>query len=161
MNIKRFTIFIIISLVLVSCTNGVKSKEHLGEIYSIALDSLMETDTALNSEMEFVAIDMSNFNNLNEQDKAEILSYFTEKYKVDAMDVTFEELKEKGLYNQETMSLDGVLLTIEKVDFKLNNNVFFEGSKYRSGIGAIGVETTVHYKGGKWKIKKAKQTWVS
>jgi hypothetical protein len=161
MNIKRFSILLIISMVLAACTNGVESKEHLGEIYIIALDSMMEIDTALNSEIEFVAIDMSNFKDLNNQDKEEILSYFREKYKVNAMDATMEELQEKGLYNQETMSLKGVLLSIGKVNFKLNDNVFFEGSKYHSSLGAVGVEITVYYKAGKWQIKKLKQTWVS
>lgn len=74
MNIKQFPILFFILLVLAACTNGVDSKEHLGEIYSIALDSMMEIDTALNSEMKFIAIDMSNLKDLNEQDKEEILS---------------------------------------------------------------------------------------
>lgn len=77
------------------------------------------------------------------------------------MEATFEELKEKGFYNQETMSLDGVLLSIEKVNFKSNDNVLIEGSKSHSSLGAVGVEITVHYKGVKWQIKKVKQIWIS
>jgi hypothetical protein len=56
------------------------------------------------------------------------------------------------------MALDGVLLRIEKMDFKLNNNVFYEGSKYRSGLGAIGVEGTVRYKDSNWQMKELKET---
>lgn len=77
------------------------------------------------------------------------------------MDATFAQLEEKGLYDPDTMSLDGVLLSIESIDFKFNNNIFFEGSKYRSGLGAVGVEGTVHYQDDKWKAKEAKMTWVS
>jgi hypothetical protein len=161
LKIKFFPILIFLAFFLAACSNGVNPKEHLAEIYSIALDSIMEKDEALSSDMEFIAIDMSNFDELNEQDKKEILSYFEEKYKIDVMDASYEELKDKGLYNPDTMALDGVLLRLEKVEFTFNKNVFFEGSKYRSGIGAVGVEVTVHYKDGKWKVKESKETWVS
>jgi hypothetical protein len=151
----------ILTFFLTACNNGVNPKDHLGEIYSIALDNIMNYDEALSSDMKFIAIDMSNFDNLGEKDKKEILNFFKERYKVDVMDATFEELKEKGYYNPDTSTLDGVLLTLEKIDFKFNNNVFLEGSKFRSGLGAIGVESTVHYKDGKWRIKESKETWVS
>mgnify|MGYP003468179662 CR=1 FL=1 len=147
--------------VLSACNSGLEPKEHLGEIYSVALDSIMKQDEALSSDMKYIAIDMSNFEEVDESDKKEILSYFKEKYKVEVMDATLEQLKEKGLYNSDTMSLDGVLLKLEKVDFKFNNKIFFEGSKYRSVSGAVGVEVKVHYKDNKWKSKEVKMTWVS
>lgn len=122
----------------------------------------MEKDEELSSEMKFIAIDMSNFDDgLSEKDKEEIIIFFKDKYKVDVMDATFDDLKEKGFYDPDKMALDGVLLRIEKIDFKFNNNVFFEGSKYRSGLGAIGVEGTVHYKDGTWQNKELKETWIS
>lgn len=161
MKFKHFTVLFIFSLILSACSNDVNPKEHVGEIYSIALDSMMELDPGLNSNMEFIAIDMSNFNDLNEDDKDDILLFFKEKYEVDVMDATMEELKEKGLYNPETTALYGVLLEIQSVDFKSNHTIFFEGSKYRSGLGAIGVEGTVHYKDGEWEIKESKVTWIS
>jgi hypothetical protein len=155
------SIIVILTFFLTACNNGVNPKDHLGEIYSIALDNIMNYDEALSSDMKFIAIDMSNFDELSEKDKKEILNYFKDKYKVNVMDATFEELKEKGYYDSDKKGLDGVLLKISKVDFKFNNNIFFEGSKYRSSLGADGVENTVHYKDGKWQIKASKETWVS
>ncbi|MEK4533023.1 peptide ABC transporter substrate-binding protein [Solibacillus sp. FSL K6-1554] len=161
MKIKHFSILLVLSLLLSACNTGIEPSEHLGEIYSVALESIMEQDEALSSDMEYIAIDMSNFEDAAERDKEEILSYFKEKYKVEVMDATLEQLKEKGLYNSDTMGLDGVLLRIEKVDFKFNNEIFFEGSKYRSGLGAVGVEVKVHYKDNKWESKEVKMTWIS
>ena len=162
LKIKLGSILLILSLFLTACNIGVDPKEHLGEIYSVALDSIMEKDEALSSDMKFIAIDMSNFDDgLSEKDKKDIIIFFKDKYKVDVMDATFEELKEKGFYDPDKMSLTGVLLRIEKVDFKWNHNVFFEGSKYRSGLGAIGIEGTVHYKDGTWQLKESKETWIS
>lgn len=161
LKFKHLIVAFIVLLILSACNDGIEPKEHLGEIYSVALDSIMEQDEALSSNMEYIAIDMSNFEELDENDKKEIINYFKEKYKVDVLGATLEQLKEKGLYNPDTMALDGVLLRIENVDFKFNNNIFFEGSKYRSGNGAVGVEVTIQLKDNRWKSKEAKMTWIS
>ncbi|WP_419394091.1 peptide ABC transporter substrate-binding protein [Cytobacillus praedii] len=161
MKIKWILTLFIITFLLTSCNNGENSKDHLGEIYTIVLNSIMEKDPALSRDMEFIAIDMSNFEELNNEQKREILNFFKEKYKVITMDATFGELEEKGYYNPITMTLDGVLLRIEKVDFKFNHTILFEGSKFRSGKGAIGVECIVHYKDGEWQIKESKEIWIS
>ncbi|PTY86152.1 peptide ABC transporter substrate-binding protein, partial [Heyndrickxia sporothermodurans] len=122
---------------------------------------IMEKDKELSSDMKYIAIDMKNFDELTKQDKSEILSYFKEKYKVEVIDMSLDELKEKGLFNSNTMSLDGVLLRIKKVDYKPFNNVLFEGSKYRSGKGSTVVETKIHFKDGEWKVKESKETQKS
>ena len=161
LKLKFYSILFIMLSLLAACNMGVEPKEELGEIYTVVLDAIMEQDEGLSKNMDFIAIDMSNFENVDEGSKEEILSYFKEKYKVDVMEATFEQLIEKGLFNEETLSLDGVHLRIKKVEFKFNNHIFFEGSKYRSGDGAVGVEGTVYYKDNKWKIKGVNKTWVS
>lgn len=161
MKFKLTACLFMLTLFLTACNTAVTPKEHASELYIIALNAIMETDESLNNDMEFIAIDMSNFDEVDEKQKNSILDFFEEKYKVQVMDATFDELKEKGYYNQDTMVLDGVLLTVQKVYFNVKNNVFFNGSKYRSAKGAIGVESTVHYKDGDWRIKESKETWVS
>lgn len=153
--------FLFVNLLLAGCVNGVNPKEQSSEAYRVALEAIMKEDKALSSGMEFIAIDMSNFTEVTDEDKEEIKRFFKNKYKIEVKDATFEELKELGHFDEETMMLDGVLLRIENVDFKLNNQIVFEGSKYRSGLGAVGLEVTVHYKDGKWQVKETKMTWIS
>jgi hypothetical protein len=129
LKIRHISILFILLFFLVACNNDVNSKEHLGEIYSVALGSIMEKDEALSLNMEYIAIDMSNFEELNEKDKRKILTYFEEKFAVDVMDASYEELQEKGLLNPDSKVLDGVLLRIEKVDF-VSNDFIFDGSKF-------------------------------
>ncbi|WP_107942745.1 peptide ABC transporter substrate-binding protein [Metasolibacillus fluoroglycofenilyticus] len=161
MKLKYCSILFALTLFLSACSNEVKPIEHLAEIYSIALDTIMEHDAALSDAIKYIAIDMSNFDEVGESDKEAILSYFKKKYKVEVMDATFEQLKEQGLYDADTLALNGVLLKIEKVDFKANNEILFEGSKYRSGLGAVGIKLTVHYKDNKWLFKDVKMIWIS
>ncbi|MER2010725.1 MAG: peptide ABC transporter substrate-binding protein, partial [Psychrobacillus sp.] len=80
MKIKHFSILLVLSLLLSACNTGIEPSEHLGEIYSVALDAIMEQNKELNRGMEFIAIDMSNFKNVEENDKEKILSYLKEKY---------------------------------------------------------------------------------
>jgi hypothetical protein len=147
-------IFLVLSLLLSACSTDVNPKEHLVEIYSTAFDAMMENDTALNSKAKFISVDMNNLSDLTEQNKQDILRYFKEKYKIETMNASFEELKEKGMYNPDTGSLDGVLLRIEKVDFVNNHEILIEGSKYRSGLGAFGCKLIVHFESDVWKVKE-------
>lgn len=163
MKFKHLSILFVVTLILSACNtnSATEPKEQMGEIYSIALDSFMELDEGLNGEMEYIAIDMSNFEGVDERDKKEIISYFEEKYNVEVMDATLDQLKEDGLFHTDTMSLDGVLLRIEKFDFNSDTTASFEGSKYRSAKGAIGVVGTVQFVDDHWEIKVANITWMS
>lgn len=74
------------------------SGENLVELYSIVLDALMEENQGLNQDINYIAIDMSNFVKLTETDKQEILNYFKEKYKIDILVATYDELIEEGFF---------------------------------------------------------------
>ncbi len=156
-----FSIILIFSLCLSACSEDVDSQEHVDEIYIAALDAMMGLDEALNHAMKFIAIDRSNFDDLDEPVKDSITAYFKEKYGVEVLVATLDQLKEKSLFHTDTMSLDGVLLRIEKVDFTSDKEVLVEGSKYKSGLGAVGVKSVVLFKDGKWQIKDSKVTWQS
>lgn len=160
MKFKWLSILLVLSIVLSACSS-VEPKEHMDEVYIAALDALMEEDSVSNEDISFIAIDMSNFKNLDEDEQNEILNFFKETYQVDVMDATFEQLKEMGLYNEEDHSLYGVLLKVEEVKFKFNNKVFFKASKFRSGKGAIGVEGKVYYKNDEWKTKDVEIVRIS
>lgn len=146
------------SMFATACSNSGPTKD-MGEIYSLALDALMPMDEGLNGDMQFIAIDMSNFINLNEKDKEQILNHFG-KYNVEVMEATYEELKEKGLYDPKTNALYGILLRVQETQIS-DQQVIVECSKYRSGLGAIGVKVSVEYKKGEWQVTKTDLTWIS
>ncbi|MGP4042487.1 peptide ABC transporter substrate-binding protein [Gracilibacillus sp. D59] len=164
---KMFAITILFLLIVTGCNaETVDPKEHITEIYSIALNTIMERDKGLNDGIEFIAIDMSNFDKWNAQpltdeEREGIISFFEDQYNIKVMNASYENLKEKGLYNSETMVLDGVLLKIEKVDFVNDTEIIFQGSKTRAGNGAIGVKGIIQFKDGIWTIKDLKEIWVS
>ncbi|WP_282941128.1 peptide ABC transporter substrate-binding protein [Paenibacillus sp. RC67] len=160
MKLIHVSILIILLFFLAACDKEVNFKEHLAKIYSTAFGSMIDENNAANSNTNYIAVDMSHFSDLKEQDKQEILKYFEDKYKIKVMDASYEKLLQMDLYNPDTMVLDGVLLRIEKVDF-VANDFLFEGSKYRAGTHAYGYKGIVHFKNGTWQIKESKQTWES
>ena len=132
------------------------------EAYTIALDSLMNEEESLNNDIEYISIDMSDVNILKEEYKVIVVNNFKTKYDVEVLDLTLEELREKGLFHPDSKVLSGVLLRIDEIDFDQNsNNAIFKGSKYRSGDGGVTVEGTIQFIDGKWEIKEIKQTSVS
>lgn len=160
MKKRLFPLLLIFTIILTACSGGENLKDHFGELYIIALDALMEEDKALNSDMTFIAIDMS-LDGVDEEQKKTILHHFKNQYKVKVLDAAMDELEEKGYYNPDTNALEGVFLRIEKVDFTFNDHVLIEGSKFKSGIGAIGLRIEVEYEDGKWHLKESELSWIS
>ncbi|WP_260508297.1 hypothetical protein [Cytobacillus firmus] len=57
MKIKHIIVLFIVVLNLAACSNEENPKEYLGEIYSIGLDSIMQKDDTLSSDLKYIAID--------------------------------------------------------------------------------------------------------
>lgn len=156
---KLFLGLVLLCVMLTTACSNTHPTKDMGELYSLALDAYMPIDEGLNGSMKYIAIDMSNFKDIDGTDKKQILKYF-DKYNVEVMEVTYEQLKDKGLYDPQTMVLNGVLLRVEKTEIS-KNQIVIEGSKYRAGDGAIGTKVIVEFINGKWQITKADGTWKS
>ena len=152
---------IISCFALSGCGQREGTAEHLEGAYSLALKLMVETDPGLNQSMDFIAVDMETLTELDAGDKKSVLRSLETKYEVEAMDASFEELKAQGLYDEESGSLDGILLTIEEMEYNFNGSVTFIGGKMKSGVGSVGVESTLEFDGSRWKIQESKKTWVS
>ncbi|WP_201004155.1 peptide ABC transporter substrate-binding protein [Paenibacillus glycanilyticus] len=156
---KLFLCLILPSVMLATACTKTKPTKDMGELYSLALDAYMPIDEGLNGNMKYIAIDMSTFKDLDNTDKKQILLYLN-KYNVEVIEATYDQLKSKGLFNPQTKVFDGVLLRVEKTEIS-NKKFVVEGSKFRSGDGAIGTKVIVEYINGKWQVTKADGTWIS
>lgn len=151
-----------LSLFLTACASDEAiPTEHLADIYLVAFEVLLEEDDALNSDMEFIAIDFSSNDELTSQQKEKILEDLESAYDTEALEATREELEDAGRFDPNTKVLDGVVLEIEEVEYKRNGDVYFKGSKYRAGDGAIGIEGIVTDDEGIWKAKDVNMIWIS
>lgn len=70
------------------------------------------------------------------------------------MEANFERLKEQGYYDEETYSLAGLLIRIDKIDAIKENKVVLRISKYRSALGAVMPKYELNLINGYyWKLK--------
>ncbi|GAA0182571.1 hypothetical protein SH2C18_49260 [Clostridium sediminicola] len=140
-------------------TDTSNNKTKLSDIYTIAMDSFIPLDDGLNGDMKYIAINTQTLTDASEADKKYILKYF-EKYNVEVIDETFDTLKEKGMVKDGNY-IEGILLSIDDINFISDNEVEIEGTKFRSGKGAIGVKSVIKNKNGEWELQKADMTWIS
>ncbi|MTI70882.1 MAG: hypothetical protein FH751_11590 [Firmicutes bacterium] len=155
---KIFVLFILsITVFTIACTQSEKIDKV--DAYTTVIDKLYEEDTALNSNIKYIAIDTSLIVNLNNEEKKELLKDL-EKYGFTILDMTIEELKKEG-YVKDLYFKKGILFKIKDEPIK-RNSITMNISKWRSGLGAIGYHDTVlKYKNGKWKIEKQGIAWIS
>lgn len=168
---KEILLFIIIIFNL-SCNNvyGHTTKEisekQLVKIYTVALDSFVPEAKYLENK-SYIAIDMSSsfFDSISQEGKQQILDYFKNKYNMEVMNASIDTLKEKGLANKYgTLSSNGkrgLLLFINDVKFKSENEVVINGSWYVSGVAGKFYKSTIVLKNGKWTLQERIWTGIS
>jgi len=155
-------LFIILFLGLSCSTPGKDTQEitQWAEIYKITLDSYLLQDTALNENINFIAIDFSTLEFANDDDKKEISMWFENK-QLTVIDTNFDGLLSEGLFNEEGMYItDGVLLAIINVTER-SNEIIIEGMKYRGALGANWFETRWLRNNSVWEFSETVMTMIS
>lgn len=155
-------ISVILIVAMLSCKKSNKgetdSKSSMAQLYCVALDSFIPIDEALNRDMKYIAIDIDTLEISTEEEKEKIKEYFA-KYQVPVIFESFNSLEEKGKVG-EGNSIEGILLRVEKTEVS-KKNALVEGSKFRSGVGAVGVHCELKFKDGIWEVKEVLMTWIS
>lgn len=154
---KRLMVCLIIMMIAVSgCSQ--EAPDTVGA-YTAVIDKLYNEDTALNSDIKYIAVDTSLIVNLSEEEKAKLLKE-VEKYGYNVLDMGFDELEQEG-YIKDLYFEEGMLFKIEDETMS-SKSITMDVSKWRSGLGAIGYEDLkVEYKNGRWEITKTGSAWIS
>lgn len=99
------------------------------------IQELMETDPGLNSDINFIALDLTEFDFLNESQKNALCYLVESNFGYSVLFATMKDLIEQGLADP-TYIPEGILITLKCEEMnasKLN----FSCTKYRSGLGAL------------------------
>ena len=137
----------------------IQNQTKWAEIYQITLNSYLERDTALNHNIEFIAIDLSTLEYANDIDKNIIITWFELNY-VPVKNNNLDGLKAEGLFDGMYIH-DGVFMRINNV-IENNREIIIEGMKYRSGLGANWFKTIWRINNnGIWEYKETVMTMIS
>lgn len=134
----------------VDCISIEEIENKTINMYKKILEDLIKEDSVLNENARFIAIDFENFlthhkdryskedqlRSLSQSEKQALLD-FCKQYNENVIEASFEELKDQGYFNEETRSLDGILITVDNTETIKGNKAILRMSKYRSALGAI------------------------
>lgn len=130
--------------------------------YITIIDDIYKDDSALNSDINMIALNLSETKILSETDKEILLIKLHDLYGLEIKESTFEQLVEEGLINKDELYFPkGILINISNAEYNEDKKTLkFDIEKWRSGLGAIGYEGKAKFDGEKWTISK-ENMWIS
>lgn len=130
----------------------IEKKDDMVGFYEKVFDKLWETDKGLNSNIEILAFDLSKTTNLSESEKSALIYVLGNKYKLQTVSGTFDQLRNDGYIDKDLLEFkNGILFSFE-VTKQSENSFMFNAEKWRSGTGA--------YFFNDCKAKKTNDVWV-
>ncbi|NCC15789.1 MAG: hypothetical protein EOM28_05490 [Clostridia bacterium] len=116
-----------------------KGENFVGLYHDIFM-KLYDTDTALNSDISFIALDLTKDKNLNDSEKNALLYLLWNTTQVETRLATYQDLLSENLItldgNSDFAQLEtGILFILETSEVEMEN-VTFTAEKWRSSLGA-------------------------
>lgn len=130
--------------------------------YMALIEDIYEEDSGLNGDITMIAFNTTGWIEVNEIEKEIILFQVGEKYGLEVVQGTFDELAEQGLIDKENLYFEkGILIEVKNMKYnEEDGRIECAISKWRSGLGAIGADETAEFDASKWRISKENQ-WIS
>jgi len=170
-------IMILITFFTVSCSNAIpksnqESKKQLLNIeesndrglinaYMEAIKMLIGEDQALNHGTSFYAVEIDTFKGISKEDVIKIQGLIESMGK-DFRDASMEELKNNGEFDEETMALKrSILIRVDEIRRYTDSSFVFTASKFRAGLGAIGMSFEFIKNENGWEFLKTAGFWIS
>ncbi len=123
---------------------------------------IFQEDIGLNGGITMIGFDTTDWTMLSELETEIILAIVKEKYKLEVVVGTFDELAEQELIDKDNLYFEnGILIDIS--DIEINNDkdkIKCSIRKWRGGLGAIGWDAEAKLDKDTWEIKR-KAMWIS
>lgn len=130
-----------------------------GDAYYTLFLKLYGDDTGLNSDIKYIAVDLTRAKLADTGRFLELMEAFCEDEGLTLMQDTVEGLTEKG-YIRDLYFEHGIVVAF--ADSSLTDTMLHtQASKWRSGLGAIGGDYTLEKKAGIWTVTASDNNWIS
>ncbi len=120
-------------------------------LYEKLIDEIYNESPSLNSNAEYIALDLDSFDLIYDERKVSLMEY-TRKYNENIKDSTFEELKEEENI-LDTGGIKGILISVKDVKAK-KTTVTLTINKYKASLGSVSVKYKATLKNNKWELKQ-------
>ncbi len=130
----------------------IEKNDDLVGLYESVLTNLWETDEGLNTDIDIIAFDLTKVSNLTDTEKSALTYVMGNKYKLETITGTFDELSEQGYIDKDNLYFEnGILFSINILE-KSSKSFKFDVKKWRSGLGAYFFNDCI--------AKKTNKGWV-
>lgn len=114
----------------------IEQRDDMVGFYQTVIDDLWQKDVGLNSDVEYIALDLSQITNLSEVEKQALVYMTSGDYGLIGLSGTYSELVEQGYIDGKNLYFEeGVLITFD-IQSSNENSMKFDVTKWRSGLGA-------------------------
>ncbi|WP_313132087.1 DUF3221 domain-containing protein [Anaerocolumna sp.] len=130
--------------------------------YITIIDEIYKEDSGLNNDIGMIALNLTEIENLSEEDKEILLMKLYNTYGLEVKESTYEQLLKEGLITEKGFYFpSGILITISNSEYNESKKTLnYDIKKWRSGLGAVGYKGKAEFNGEKWIISK-ENMWMS
>ncbi len=130
--------------------------------YITIIDEIYKEDSGLNNDIGMIALNLTEIENLSEEDKEILLMKLYNMYGLEVKESTYEQLLKEGLITEKGFYFpSGILITISNSEYNESKKTLnYDIKKWRSGLGAVGYRGKAEFNGEKWIISK-ENMWMS
>ena len=135
----------------------------LAEAYFLVFQYLFEADPALNHEIKYIALDLSEIKFQAQDVLIRLVEDFCAEFGFTLLLNDFEGLREKGYITFDPLPprfQDGIIISFQDITLT-DDTLVTKAEKWRSGRGAIGSTFTVEKTDGTWELLPLESMWAS
>ena len=127
--------------------------------YYTVFTDLYANDPALNSEITYIALDLTKSQLADQTRLIALMESYCQKNRFTLLQDTIEGLTEKG-YIKDFYFEEGIVVAFD--DKQLDQvSLITAAQKWRSGLGAIGADYRVQFRNNAWEIATKANEWIS
>lgn len=129
------------------------------ELYASAFDAVWNLNKELSAKAKIIYIDVESFKDFSEKDKEQLFSYIKDKYKVEVMALSYEEVRSAPTHSVG-ISYDGMYffrVNRYKTYSKDQTSFVVLRKSLIGGVEEIMFDLEAVKKNNKWQIKKCEK----
>jgi len=162
---KFISIFLIISFIFISSCSEPPPEidpSNPAHAYYLIFEALINESVGLNNDSIYIALELTDVELPDTAPLIQLVQNYCDTNEYTLLLMGFEELKEKGYIDYSDTDIihfkEGIMISFydkESTDTKLVTS----GHKWKSGLGAVGMEFTVEKINDSWQITEEGNSW--
>jgi hypothetical protein len=157
---KKFIIVLLSFLLLISCSKQIDNVDSANAYYAV-FEALINEDVALNYEIIYISLDLKDVKLSDTSSLIQLIQNYCDTNGYTLLMMGIEELQANGYIDDIDAGFnDGIVISFSDKELK-STKLVTSAMKWKSGLGAIGMDFTVEKVNDTWEITAKDFSWIS